>query len=474
MATKEWKVPPGLITSTPAGGAGANLLDQGPTSATSTGSTDRSRGGPGIATRVDAKDFFSSKGVNFPPGASIILTGNSHLIVHDTQENLDLIDAIITAENSIPAQVEIESKFVEIQQNNQKELSFDWLLGQANVPGSNRVFVGGGTSGSATGVDQSKYPFPVGSGQFQTFPVTSSLRTGSLAISQNAIDALLAGTAGVAAPSPAVAAIAGVFSDPQFQVVIHALNQKKGIDLLSAPRVTTKSGQKAVMEVIREFIYPTEFEPPQIPQTFGNQGGFQVVGAGTNPLASSQQSSFPVTPTTPTAFQTRNTGVTLEVEPVISADGYTIDLNLVPQVVEFEGFVNYGSPIQTTSTNALGQTITNVITPNVINQPIFSTRKVTTSVTVFDGQTVVLGGLMREDVQKVEDKIPGIGDLPVVGRLFRSSSEQHLKTNLIIFVTVRVINPAGEAIHNEEETEEVVQTLPTPEATEPALPLMPK
>lgn len=112
------------------------------------------------------------------------------------------------------------------------------------------------------------------------------------------------------------------------------------------------------------------------------------------------QFSQPVTPTTPTAFETRNTGVTLEVEPVIGPDGYTIDLTLQPQVVEFEGFVNYGSPIQTTSVTALGISQTTILTPNVINQPIFSVRKVTTSVTVFDGATVVLGGLMREDVQR--------------------------------------------------------------------------
>jgi len=81
--------------------------------------------------------------------------------------------------------------------------------------------------------------------------------------------------------------------------------------------------------------------------------------------------------------------------------------------------------IQTSSTNALGITTTNIITPNVINQPIFSTRKVQTSVSVWDGQTVVLGGLMREDVQKVEDKVPIVGDVPLVGRLFRLM--EHLK-----------------------------------------------
>ncbi len=58
-----------------------------------------------------------------------------------------------------------------------------------------------------------------------------------------------------------------------------------------------------------------------------------------------------------------------------------------------------------------------MLTPNVINQPIFSTRKVTTSVSIWDGQTVALGGLVREDVQKVQDKIPLLGDMPFAGRL---------------------------------------------------------
>ncbi|MEO8351272.1 MAG: type II and III secretion system protein, partial [Chthoniobacteraceae bacterium] len=166
------------------------------------------------------------------------------------------------------------------------------------------------------------------------------------------------------------------------------------------------------------------------------------------------------------------TGVTLEVEPVVGPDGYTIDLNLVPQVVEFEGFINYGSPIQTTSTNILGQPTTTVITPNVINQPIFSTRKVTTTVSVFDGSTVVLGGLMREDVQTVEDKVPFFGDIPLVGRLFRSNVDQHLKRNLVIFVSARLINPAGEAVRNEEDLEEEIVATPPPELPMPEF--MPK
>ena len=89
------------------------------------------------------------------------------------------------------------------------------------------------------------------------------------AISASAIDALLLGTPGASALAPGIFGLSGVFTDPQFQVVIRALNQKKGIDLLSAPRVTTKSGQRAVIEIVREFRYPTQFTEPKVPDIQG-------------------------------------------------------------------------------------------------------------------------------------------------------------------------------------------------------------
>src|SRR5881296_3936152 len=162
-----------------------------------------------------------------------------------------------------------------------------------------------------------------------------------------------------------------------------------------------------------------------------------------------------VTPTTPQDWETRNTGVTLEVEPVVGGDATTIALNLVPQVVEFEGFINYGSPINAIGVNTIGGVLSTSVpvelTANVINQPVFSTRKVTTSVSVYDGQTVVLGGLMREDVQKTEDKVPIIGDIPLIGRAFRTNAEQHTKKNLVIFVTAKIVTPAGLPLAEEEE-----------------------
>jgi len=405
-----------------------------------------------LVGRADAKTMLESMGVQFPPGASATFWPHSGtLIVRNSQDNLDFVDALVDQANiSQPKQVEIESKFVEINQNNLKELGFDWLLGPFSLNG--KVFGSGGTAGNQAPLGGSPlrqtFPFvdPATGNPIGSNPVTNGNRSGDFAISANALDALLMpGLGQVAGAAPGIFGLAGVFTNPQFQVVIRALNQKKGIDLLSAPRVTTKSGQRAIVEVIRELRYPRTYTQPQVPSIASTTTS--IVGAGVVQVV--------VTPTTPQDWETRNTGVTLEVEPIVGGDATTIDLNLIPQVVEFEGFINYGSPINAVGVNTIGGAITTSVpvelTPNVINQPVFSTRKVTTSVSVYDGQTVVLGGLMREDVQKTEDKVPIIGDIPLVGRAFRTNSEQHTKKNLVIFVTARIITPAGVPLNEEEE-----------------------
>lgn len=416
----------------------------------------------GLGTKMTATEILTAAGVTFPDGASAFFNPvTSQLIVRNTANALDIVQTFIEQnQNDVQKQVYITSKFVEVSQRNTDELGFDWLLGQANAGGSERIFFGGGTTGNrdAGALSSSNWtfvpptnstnPVPLGSN-----PLTAGLRSGSNAISSDAIDGLIArqstsdgGATGSVAP--AIFGLGGVFTDPQFQVVIRALNQNKGTDLMSAPSIVTRSGQRAKIEIIREFIYPTEFDPPEIPQEFGsisNDGGGGLAGlAG----GGASVNSFPVTPTTPTAFETRNVGVTLEVDPVVGSDGFTIDLNIAPEVVEFEGFVNYGSPITTGGTDANGNPTQVVLTENKIEQPIFASRKVTTAVTIWDGQTVAIGGLIREDVQTVDDKVPFLGDLPVLGRLFRSKSEEHFKRNLIIFVTAELIDPSGERLRN--------------------------
>jgi general secretion pathway protein D len=205
--------------------------------------------------------------------------------------------------------------------------------------------------------------------------------------------------------------------------------------MVSAPSVTARSGQKATIEIIREFIYPTEYEPPE-PGEGGdgdNSGGSTVV-----------------TPATPTAFETRNTGVTLEIEPTIGENDFMIDLRFVPEIVEFEGFINYGSPIFSVGRTAIGTASSVLLTENRIEMPVFSTRRVNTSLTIYDGYTVAVGGLMREDVQNVEDKVPILGDIPLIGRLFQTKAENRLKSNLIIFVTAQIIDATGRPLRGAE------------------------
>lgn len=461
LITKEYKVPPNFIpkntaeapASTDGGGGGFGF-----------GATTEPAGGSRLPKQMTAQTYLASLGVQFPEGASAqYIASGSKLIVRNTQDNIDFIDQVVDSlANQAPTQVQIESKFVEINQNNLKELGFNWTLGAFSV--------GGGTymAGGNAGANPTVYPFtePGQTAAIGSNEITNGLRSGvgstaRNAVSANSIDSLLAGTtAGIA---PGVFGLAGIFTNPQFQVVIRALNQKKGIDLMSAPTVTTKSGIKAVINVIREFKYPTQFDPPQIPQTVNNSvtdngvsGGFSV-----SPI---------ITPTTPSGFETRNLGVTLEVTPQVGSDGYTIDLDLAPEVVDFDGFINYGTPILglgASNNTMFAAPSSVVISPNVINQPIFSSRKVTTNVTIWDGMTISLGGLMREDVQKIQDKVPLLGDVPLVGRLFRSDVDQKIKKNLIIFVTAKLLDAEGKPVRSDMEQEEVVESLGLPDEIPP-------
>jgi general secretion pathway protein D len=465
LVTKEYRVPPGFIPASVGESAPSGPLPGG--QATGDANTR-------ITGRRNATQYFTEQGVPFPTGAfAQYIASGSKLIVRNTQAAVDLIDTIVEGATGVaPTQVEIESKFVEISQNNLNELGFDWLLGPFSIGGG--VYGDGGTRAGAQELSSqyyANYPF----GNVGANPLTAGNRNGigtsyNSAITANSLNALLGGIPqGTNVASPGVFGIAGVFTNPQFQMVIRALSQQKGVDLMSAPKVTTKSGIKATIKVIREFPYPTAFNPPQVPPpTTGSQS------SSTTPASGIVVTSGAVTPSTPSEFEKRDLGVSLEVEPQVGADNYTIDLSLSPEVVEFDGFVNYGSSINGPRYNPASIAAGNpsgivpfVITPNVINQPIFSVRKVTTSVSIWDGQTVALGGLIREDVQKVNDKVPILGDIPLAGRLFRSNVDQKIKKNLIVFVTARLMNAEGQPLLQQDDEEEAVEPIGLPEDLPP-------
>jgi general secretion pathway protein D len=444
MVTKEYQVPPTFIPPKSLDATGG-LPQPG-----SAGVPDPNKAR--VAQRMDAKEYLISQGVVFDPGSSAnYLAAGSKLVIRNTRDQIDVIDSLVDAAMGVaPSQVDIQTKFLEINQNNLQELGFDWLLGPFSIGGG--MYGSGGGNGTNPNLPTTPFGNPMFGGA--TMNPVGGIRSGDQSISGNSVDALLAGQLGATtSPAPGIFSIAGVFSEPQFQLVIRALNQKKGIDLMSAPKVTTKSGVKATVKIVNEFIYPRQYQPPQIPQSSSNNGLVPPT----------------VTPSFPTDFTKQDLGVTLDAKPTIGPDGYTIDLELNPRVVDFDGFINYGSPINSVGYNISSTTaglIENptliTLTTNIINQPVFSTREVNTFVTVWDGQTIALGGLIREDVQKVQDKVPFLGDLPLAGRLFRSQADQKLKKNLVIFVTPRILDADGQPRRGEVEEPEIVNPIGLP------------
>jgi len=233
-------------------------------------------------------------------------------------------------------------------------------------------------------------------------------------------------------------------------MILHMLSQRSDTDLLSAPKVVTKSGQEAIMKVVTEYIYPTEFEVQEV----NTSGGSSTSSAPHVPVP------FMVEPQN---FEMREVGVILQVVPEVSAEGQMINLLLNPQVVSEPVWKNYGTkiPFQNASSWSLSDAAVSLLSPGELmglvnpqpeytelpmEQPFFHVRSVQTQLSVYNGATVVMGGLITEDRKTMEDKIPFLGDIPYLGRLFRSRSEQSIKRNLLVFVTARLVDPAGRVV----------------------------
>ena len=151
--------------------------------------------------------------------------------------------------------------------------------------------------------------------------------------------------------------------------------------------------------------------------------------------------------------QQLETGPVLDVIPYVLSDGYTVNLTLIPSLTEFDGYDQQATP-NIANLNSLNV----VVVPNLL--PKFTVRQVVTTVNIWDNQTVVLGGLISSSVQEEKDKVPLLGDLPLVGRLFQSQSKTSVKKNLMIFVTATIVDPAGNRVHSDDELPFLQSTIP--------------
>lgn len=457
LSSRSWIVPPGFLS----GGGGAGGPESSNADPFANSSSSDSGGTP--IRRVSAQQFLQDRGVEFGPGASATyIAGSNTLLVRNTDQQLILVDQIVQAsKEAAPKMVEIHVKMVSVEARELHQLGLDFLLGQSNLGSSARTFFSGGTDGNIpvpAGVADFPFVAP-GGGLVGTHPVTGGLRTGNINQGQT-IDGVIQrdSPSPTGSRAPGIFSVAGVFTDPQFQVVLRALSQLKGADFLSDSFVTVRPGSVATMEQVREFIYPTEYDPPEIPNSFGvvQEGNTQVIYTDQDP-------TFPATPANPTAFETRKVGKTIEVEPTVAADDKTINLNVLMDFTDFSGFINYGTPITNSAYLINGQP--SVVTPNEILMPVFDAIKETTNVVIWDGQTVAIGGYHGESITTTEDKIPYLGDLPVLGRAFKSNTSQSTKRALTIFVTARLVDPGGQPINGpveENEPELITRRNPLP------------
>ncbi len=364
---------------------------------------------------VTIRNFLQQAGVDFDSteGSTMAYDGSA-MIVTQTTRNLERIRNILNRYTDVK-QVEIEAKFLEVQEGTIEELGFDWILTHDDSRNENNP--------NGTGEDYRS--------SLRSLSDTSSPSNVSSAILIDGVEVEritppdIPGGVPLGVGASPLTTVFGDVGKMNLEVAVRALSQTSGSDLLSAPKVTVLSGNQAEINVSQEFRYPTRYTDTE--SNVGNTSGSLDGGAA----------GVTITPGTPEDFETRNIGVELAVTPIVEEDDYSITLELNPSVTEFEGFVEYGGPSVALTANRT------VKVPSGFYQPIFAVREISTKVTIWDGATVVMGGLTREDVISVNDKVPFLGDIPFFGRFFRSEGETSSKRNLLIFVTANLVSPGG-------------------------------
>lgn len=424
LVAKTYRVPPDFLSKLSSGVSEGNETED-------IFNTDLGKAGL-LTRRLGVQEALAQQGIIFSEGASASLNAATNTLrVINTDANLDIIEQIIDSiADTESVSVAVRVTMLKVEQTKLEEIGFDWMLndfsfgGVGGLPGASKLNLSGGTEGNGSAITDIVNP----PGLINTTnPITAGNRSGDGAISGDTLDSLIqAGSTGGGSQSenraPGVFGVNGTVGDATIQMLMRGLDQKTGVDLMAQPSVTTRSGQAASIFIVDEFIYPTEYEPPELPS-----GG---VG------------STIVTPATPTSFESRDLGIILEVLPVADANRRYVNVTLNPQLVDFDGFVNYGSPIFSPSDGILGLSST-VLTENTILMPIFSVRKVDSNLVVADGATIVIGGLLKQEVTDIQDKTPILGDIPVVGRLFQSEAENTLSTAVLFLVNVELLDPTG-------------------------------
>lgn len=309
------------------------------------------------------------------------------VIVTDVGTNIRKLRKVVDALDRPTPQVYIDSKVVRTELERSENLGIDW-----NV-------VGGLSSGTKRPVT---FPFFRSSEQEKEagipfvdrfFPQTASGTT----VTQHVSD-----PSGF--PRPALSTTGGDFTFGtmdfnSFSIVLQMLRTRSNTKVVSNPRIVVLNNQTATVQVGDEIGIPT-FERNE------TTGSFEVTG-----------------------YEMRKTGVTLNVTPHVNSASEIL-VELKPEVSSFTGFTDIGT------TN--------------LSSPRFATTNASTQVMVRDGETIAIGGLLTDGISTTEDKVPVLGDIPVVGKLFRSKREtagsSNEKVETLFFVTITVVDTEGQPV----------------------------
>ena len=509
------------------------------------------------------KAFFSDLGVTWPNGAKIkYIKALGKLRVTNTEEQLAILEDALNDLNATPKMIEVETRFVEVAQEDLNSLGFEWLLNSDysfNVGGklakvlklrdgtfytaesedvtkllptvTENVTANGATM--TYGTKSEKVGSSTVAGQWQkwnnglltdqnfssTWPqyangylktvtgdvftpvevkdadgntignyyektagttVADQRRTGKN-VGVNAVN----GTdysSGMRYLSTADNHISGKGSSKNDQfmrvnaflgnadlsMILHMLSQRSDTDLLSAPKVVTKSGQEATIKVVTIYRYPQDYDVTIQSTSSSSSSSISTTGG-----SGSDGKILPMVE--PQNFETQEVGVILTVTPELSAEGNFINLKLNPKVISEPTWKDYGMKVPMSSVMSSTAQAMALASGNEdmqwftvpMEQPFFKERSIDTVVTLYNGATVVMGGLITEERKSMEDKIPFLGDIPFIGRLFRSRSEWSNKRNLLLFVTARLVGPDGRTIQNSSSTTTVESPAAETAATPP-------
>ncbi len=432
--------------------------------------------------RVNPVQALKAMGISFPEGATARYAPSTRTLhVRNTAHNLEEVQELLNVPLSEERQVVLNVIVMQITEKDLEELGFDWLV---KLGIGSEVFGGGGATQAATTAAGLPLITSVSPNQTEGDYMTSGLRSGTQVISQPGLDKLIeTGSAreyGLqqAQKAPGIFSLRGVWSAADVAFIMRGLSQKRGADILQNPQLVFSPGsdEQVSFASVKELYYPENYDPPVV-QTMSSIERWYEDGVLTKDNSIYSTVGAAAHPSEFTRFGMSEDGVggvgtILQVhsaEP--TEDGRFLNLALTTTVTDFEGFINWGSPLRTamgafptaageSASVSMGDRLVEIeLSPNYILKPIFKRHLVNTSLTVAPGSVLVFAGLNDMKTIRYEDKVPVLGDLPLVGRFFRSDGEENTRKVLLYFAKVDLVDPAGRDVRTGERPGRVSESL---------------